>query len=131
MATGFSAGTELRESFNRRDVEQAFRWAGQNGANWQADPKIRSAAEQGIRLARARNPRMMAALERMAEVMDQIAEEQVGRTLRDPGLAFALKVTPTQTQIAREAYVTADRGDPVPAFGLVYAAAAKMGHLTD
>lgn len=129
MSAGFSPGTELRESFTQRDVEQAFRWANEGGDNWQANPKVRSAAEQGIRLARARDPRMLAALERTAEVMDKLAESQVGRTIRDPGLEFAMKKTPTQTQIAREAYLTADRGDPAPTFGLVYAAVAKMAHL--
>lgn len=128
---GFSPSTELPTQFNRLDVEQAFRWASQDGDKWQQNPAVRSAAAQGIRLARARNPRMLAALERTAEVMDAIAHEQLGRTLRDPGVDFALRVTPTQTSIAREAYVTADRGDPVPAFGLVYAAVAKMAHLLD
>jgi hypothetical protein len=86
----------------------------------------RSRIEQGIRAARAREPKLMFVLEQATEVLDGMVESQMGSTMRSSGTEFAHRVPPTEMQIWREAYRTADEGQAMDQFGAVYAAAGEF-----
>jgi len=81
-------------------------------------------AEKGMRLARLRHARFMLVLERMAELLDNAAETQHGRTRRGTTGTYGHRFDPTITIMYREAYVSADNGTPGEPFAWLYGAAA-------
>lgn len=83
-----------------------------------------SRAARGLRIARQRDPIFLAALERFAEVMVQLGEDQHGASRR-AGKTAADRLEANEVQMARQAYVCADRGQPEPAFGYLYLAVAE------
>lgn len=85
----------------------------------------------GMRAARDRNPRIMAALDQVAEHVVKIGEEQFGRTRRttfDRG-DLPRVVEPTEAALWRQAYEWADKGEPLEQFMWIYAAAAEVAGL--
>lgn len=84
-------------------------------------------AEQGMRAARARDPKLLRALDRGIEVLDRMAEDQGGRTRRTG--AFAERSIPTEVTLWREAYTRADRGEAPQHFAWIYACAADLAGL--
>lgn len=86
-------------------------------------------AELGMRAAKARDPRLMKALERGAEVMDAARENQVGQYQRMTSTSFADKAVPTEVQMWRRAYEFADRGEPLIQLQWVYGMAADLAGL--
>lgn len=89
-------------------------------------------AEVGLRTARARDPRMLAALEQFAEVLERAHEEQRGETKRLTR-EHAQSVDAQPVQAVREAYkAVVDVGyDPrmLRAFQWIYGAAAWLAGL--
>ena len=83
------------------------------------------AAERGVRMAQARAPLFLMALERVAETVGQMAEHQYGRTRRSTK-EFSHQVESTEAQVWREAYRLADAGIPDIQFGYYYAAVAEF-----
>ena len=130
MAWGSSASNiELQRPINRATVEQAYRLAklGQKHKRF-------GMAETGMRIARLPrdsrdHSKFLKVLDQAAEILYTIAEEQYGRTIRDPGTVHAERVTPTEYQAWREAFRTADAGDPCEAFAWIYGAAAWLAEL--
>lgn len=87
--------------------------------------------EAGLRAARVREPRLMRALEDLAEQVDKLAEAQHGRTVRDPGRAFAERAWPSVASFYREAYRVADEGRPEPGLAHYYGVGALLAGLVD
>lgn len=83
-------------------------------------------AQIGMRAARARDPRFMVALERMAEITGKMEDEQIGRTKRDIAATFGETRGTTEHQLFREAYKTADSGNAAEPLMWIYGAAAWM-----
>ena len=81
----------------------------------------------GIRAAKARDPKMMHALERCAEVMHQHAELQNGQTRRSAE-TFAQQQEFTEFQMFREAFNMADSGhhDTMEHFLWIYGAVGLL-----
>ncbi len=109
------------ESLTPKRVEEAYRQAiiaqqygRQNFAN------------TGFRAAEARDPRLMKALEAMAEVTGKIQEDQFGRSMRDPSAHYSLSQGTTEHGLCREAYRMADQGTPLRNFEWIYGAAAWL-----
>lgn len=119
-----AAGIEIPEWINPQTVERAHRRA---SLLQKAD--ARSKAEGGFRAARARDPKMMLVLEQAANILAKIQEEQHGRTQRSASTPYSHRVDLTEFSMWREAYNTADRGEPERALIWYYAAAAELAGL--
>lgn len=100
----------------RRSVEQIYRRA-MNGSQAGAA----SIVNKGFRAAKARDPYLMWGLEKCAEMMDQMAEEQRGRTRRSADKACD-RVESTETAIFKLAFEHADKGDALVHYGWIYGA---------
>lgn len=83
-------------------------------------------ADAGWRAALARDSKLLKALERGAEVVDAMAENQMGRTRRTPGQKFSETVELTEVQLWKEAYRLCDEGNPIRNFEWIYGAAALL-----
>lgn len=118
-----AAAIELPYTVDRGSVERAHRWAMERARAGGTEK------HHGIRAAKARDPKLLLALEKAAEVMDKASEEQMGRTRRDPGTSFAQRREHTETQMWREAYRLAADGNPNDVYGWIYAAAARLAGL--
>jgi hypothetical protein len=85
-------------------------------------------ANKGMRAAQAKSRTLLLALERGTEILHQIAEEQYGRSIRDGSLTHR-PVWPTELSLWREAYIAADRGEPMKQFCWIYGMAAELAGL--
>ena len=115
-----AAGLELPEWVNATTVERAHAKALQ-AQRLQA----LGFAEKGMRAARARDPHLMKALEGGAEVLLKLSERQLGKNYSVAGV----RIDATEHQLWREAFVHADKGEPLIHFRWIYGAAAELaGH---
>jgi hypothetical protein len=87
-------------------------------------------ADAGWRAALARDSKLLKALERGAEVVHRMAEDQMGRTRRSSD-KFSEQVELTEVQLWREAYRLCDEGTPIRNFEWIYGAAALLCGYTD
>jgi hypothetical protein len=83
-------------------------------------------AQAGMRAARARDPKLLKALERMAESTYNLQEEQIGRFMRDPSSTYAESRGTTEHQLCREAFRLCDEGNPIENLCWIYGAAAWL-----
>lgn len=81
-------------------------------------------ADVGFRAAAARDDRMLLVLERCAEVMDKLQEQQYGRTMRAESATFGESKGTTEAQLWREAYRLCDQKNAIRNFEWIYGAAA-------
>lgn len=95
-------------------------------AKWAQEHDWHSFTEVGMRAARARDPRLLKALERMAESTSKLEENQMGRMKRDAGSTFGESRGTTEHQLCREAYRMVDQGTPVPHLCYIYGSAAWL-----
>jgi hypothetical protein len=107
-----------------RTVEQAYYRA----SRAQKEQRL-SFCETGQRLARMRHPDLLRTLERGAEVLDKMAEQQLGQTLRSSSSSTSERARPTEASLWREAYRFADKGEPLAQFGWIYGAAGWLAGL--
>ena len=124
---GFGARVELESFITEKSLETACVWVKEQAATGSETGRL--IAERAVVLAERRDPKMLLALERGAEIMVRIEERERGRTQRDVSATPVDKVLSQEVQLWREAYVTCDRGHPVAAFAWIYAAAAKLAGL--
>ena len=103
----------------RRAVEQIYRRAMTGSKSGAA-----SIVNKGVRAARHRDPYLMLGLEKCAEIMDQMAEEQRGQTRRSSSTASG-RVESTETAIFKKAYESADKGDALLHYGWIYGAVGE------
>lgn len=115
-----AAGIELADWINPETVERAYSRA-------IVAQRVRNQvfADTGMRAARARDPKLLLALERGAEILSRLQEEQVGRTRRSAE-RFADTVELTEVALWRKAYEFADKGEPLPHLEWIYGAAAVL-----
>jgi len=90
------------------------------------DQHNQSFADTGYRAAVARDPKLLLALEAMAESTGRLQEEQMGRLMRDPSSTYAESRGTTQHQLCREAFRLCDEGNPIRNFEWIYGAAAHL-----
>lgn len=115
-----AAFVELEEWITPDLVEAAYRTAilkQQNRSLWWADI--------GMRCARERDPKFMKALEKAAEVMTKMDEDQRGRTRRHAE-SLSHQAETTETQLFREAFRLADEGNPIENLKWIYGAGAWL-----
>jgi len=111
----------LGRTVTRESAEFVHRRAQQIKDRWE-----RPVMERAMRAARAQDPKLLFVLERIAETLDQMAEEQMGRVKRDAGTVYSERVLPTEVSLWREAYTCADRGSPLSPAAALYAAAGEF-----
>ena len=85
-----------------------------------------SFADTGYRAALKRDPKLLVALEVMAEETGAVQERQIGRLMRDPASTYAESRGTTEHQLCREAYRMVDEGTPIRNFEWIYGAAAYL-----
>ena len=111
---------EIEEFITPERVEYAYGLAmkrQQSRADWWADI--------GWRAAQERDPRLLKALERAAEIVSKMDENQRGRTRRATD-HFSEQGETTETQLFREAYRMADQGTPIEHLKWIYGAGAWL-----
>ena len=113
-----SAYVEIEDFVTPYLVELAHRRANeeQQRGNWDW-------ALIGLRAVRDRVPKILKALEQSAEILQKMEEDQRRETRRTDDRYSHTKET-TEYQMWREAYKTADAGDPCENLMWIYGAAA-------
>lgn len=114
-----AAHVEIEQDINAEIVEIAHRKA----IMAQRDRK-QNFADTGYRAAIARDPRLLKVLEKSAEIVDKMQENQYGRTMRSESATFGESKGTTEAQLWREAYRLCDQGEPIRNFEWIYGAAA-------
>lgn len=117
---GAYAQIELEVDVNPRTVEDAYR-RGMSAIR----QRNQAYAQKGERAARARDPRLLLGLERGAEVLAKMAENQFGRTRRTTEYD-GYKVELTEAAMWRKAYEFADKGEPLYQLRWIYGMAADL-----
>lgn len=118
-----AAGVEIPEWINETTVERAFARA-MKAQRLRHEPF----AQKGMRAARARDSRLLKALEGGAEVLQAIQERQHGRTMRTTSKE-SHKSDLTEYALWREAFRAADEGRPLEHLRWYYGAAAELAGL--
>jgi hypothetical protein len=83
-------------------------------------------ADTGWRAARARDEKLLKALEKMAESTGAAQENQMGRLMRSPDATFGETRGTTVHQLCREAYRLCDEGNPIRNLEWIYGSAAWL-----
>ncbi len=82
-------------------------------------------AQVGWKAARARDPKLLKALEIGAEKIGKLSEGQTGRTRRTSS-TLSETIEHTEASLWREAYRLCDEGTPIQNFEWIYGAAAVL-----
>ncbi len=115
------ATIELPRAVDIRSIE----WAYKRAKRAQAE-EWTGYGDQGMRAAKAGNPRLLLCLEKAANALQQLEQDQLGRTQRDPGATRIEQATQTPVALVREAYRLADEGTPLIQFCYIYAAFGEL-----
>lgn len=116
-----STDVAFKSTLSRERIEHAY---GQ--AVRARDERRQSFADIGYRAAVARDPKLLIALEAMAEATGKAQEEQIGRLMRSPDASFGETLGTTEHQLCREAYRMVDEGTPLRNFEWIYGCAAYL-----
>lgn len=109
---------EIENFLTREAIEYAY------GRALRAQEQKRDiVAQVGMRAAKARDSKLLKALEAGAEHTLRAHEEQMGRTRRSTEVE-GLKVEATEHQLWKKALEFLDKGEPLPQFAWIYGAAA-------
>ena len=115
------AYVELENFITPSLVEEAYRRALKAQASgWQQFAVV------GWRAAQARDPKLLKALEKGAEILDAMTENQWGETMREVDQDYGKTKGTTEQNLWREAYRMLDEGTPLQNFEWIYGAAAWM-----
>jgi hypothetical protein len=118
-----AAYVELPEWINDYTVERAYRRAREAQYCRNDIPYA-----VGMRAARKRSPTLLKALEGGAVVLQRMSERQMGVHGIDVG---GIRVPATEYQMWKNAYTTADAGNPEENYAWIYASAAYLAGIID
>ena len=113
-----AAYVEIPTSVTAQHIEAAY-----NQAQKMQHARNQRWADIGWRAAVSRDEKMLKILEKCAEVLTKMDEEQRGRTRRSAE-KFSEQIETTETQLFREAYRMMDAGTPAENLMWIYGAAA-------
>jgi hypothetical protein len=118
-----NAHVEIEDFLTPGRVEHAYSLAIKAQHN-----RRQSFADTGWRAAKARDPKLLKALEKGAEILAKLSENQFGRTMRTAGEddKHQYKGGTTEEQLWRNAYTTCDNGTPEQNYEWIYGAAAWL-----
>ena len=111
----------FKDSLTRGRVEYAY-----GRAIKARDDRQQGFADTGYRAAVGRDPKLLIALEAMAELTGQMQDEQMGRVMRSPDATFGETKGTTVHQLCRESFRMVDQGTPIRNFEWIYGAAAFL-----
>lgn len=89
-------------------------------------------ADQGFRAAVHRDPRMLKCMEKAAEYVTKLSEEQRGQTRRAAAMTgsnYSDSAEFTEVALWREAYRMMDQGTPLRSFEWIYGSGAWLAGL--
>lgn len=116
-----SRSIEVRESLDERAIEKITL-----RANEISKSNRLAYVERAMRIVRDRNPAVMLILEKGAEAMAAVNENQHGQTQRQSRhRGTALGVQATDASLWQNAYRLADEGRPLEHFGWLYVAVCE------
>jgi beta-lactamase superfamily II metal-dependent hydrolase len=118
-----AAFIELPEWINERTVERAYRLA--KVAQYKRND---TPYKVGMQAARQRSPSLLKALEGGSIILQRMSERQMGVHGMDVG---GIMVEATEYQMWKNAYTTADKGNPEENYAWIYASAAYLAGLVD
>lgn len=121
-----SSAIVLPQSITYGRAEEIFRRSKSLAFQERPDPDLVSKA---LRIVRARDGRMMLALEHIVKVLTTAYEEQLGEWQRQGSRTFAEKPKPEVLQAFEQAYKNADKGvshQELQVFGWLYVAVAEF-----
>lgn len=113
---------ELEHFVTRSRVEWAYATAQRAQHEWRGE----SLARQAWRAASARDSRLLLALQKGADILQRMSEEQMGAHGLD---VSGYRVPATEFQLWRNAYTTLDKGDPEQPYIWIYVAGALIAGL--
>jgi hypothetical protein len=113
------AQIELAQFVTRSRVEWAYREAKQA----QMERRGESLSRQAWRAAQARDARLLLALDKGAQILQRMSEEQFGQRGMD---VAGYHVPATEYQMWKNAYTTLDGGDPEQPYIWIYVAAGLL-----
>lgn len=113
--------TVFRSTLTPQRIEHAYGMAVRA-----RDARNQGFADTGYRAAVARDPKLLLALEVMAETTGRLQDEQIGRLMRSPDATYGETRGTTEHQLCREAYRMVDQGTPLRNFEWIYGAAAYL-----
>ena len=118
-----SAYVELESFITPETVEYAYGLAMKR-----QEQRHQSFADAGWRAARARDPKLLKALEKGAEVLERTSEQQFGQTMRTATEEdrHKYKGGTTESQMWKNAYTTCDNGTPEEQYSWIFGAAAFL-----
>lgn len=112
---------EVEEFITRSRVEYAHGLAIKN-------QRLRNQrfADTGWRAALAQDPKLLVVLEKAANMLDKLTDEQHGQTMRAPDALYGETKGTTEAQLWREAYRLCDEGNPIRHLEWIYGAGAWL-----
>lgn len=83
-------------------------------------------AQRGMRAVQDRNRLVMLALEKIADLMRNTTDQQLGQYQHRTDIPFSHTIDPTETQMFIKAYELADKGTPIEEFMWIYGAVTEI-----
>ena len=117
---------EIRQNIDRDSVEHAYKRCKE--AQMRNTYGARRWAQKAFHHALNRDPKIMYVLEKAAEVMNSIWEQQLGNYSRDESIAESHRRKPVEVQLWTEAYRVADEGQAIANFKWIYRAAYELAY---
>lgn len=115
-----AAAIDLPVFVTEREVERCY----QQGILAQRR-RQQGRADAAMRAARARDPRLLLALEKGAEVLLRVSERQLGKGYNIGGIA----ISATEHNLWRSAYETVEKGEPIRHLEWIYFMAGYLAGL--
>ena len=117
---------ELEKDINRQTVETAYRRAKQAQQRHTYGSERWSSV--AFNHAKNRDPKVLSVLEKAANVLNQLWEDQLGEYSRGDDIAESHKSKPIEVQMWSEAYRLADEGRAIQQFKWIYYAAYELAY---
>ncbi len=86
----------------------------------------KSYARRGMRAVQDRNRLVMLALEKIANLMRKVTDEQLGQSKHRSDIPYSHTIDPTETQLFIKAFELADKGTPIEEFMWIYGAVTEI-----
>jgi len=122
---------EIEEFITPARVEKSYQKAmeaqvASNSSSRSIRERGQAFADTGMRAAKARDPKLLKALEQGAEILDRMTEQQYGRTMRAPDAEHGHTKGTTEANLWRESYRMCDQGTALENFCWIYGSAAWL-----
>ena len=118
--------TTTRQPINRHTVEDSYRRCKQ--AQESHTFGSRRFSDLAFTHARNRDPKMLIALEKASNIMQDLWEDQLGEYSRSSSIEYSHTKKPVEVQLWQEAYRLADEGNAIRQLIWIYYAAYELAY---